>query len=183
MHYIRILEDHTMYLFDGAMGTMLQKYGLTTNACPDYYNISHPEIVQRIHREYAEAGSEFITTNTFGSTPLKLADYGLEDKVEAIAEAAVRNARAAGPHIKVAGDIGPTGQFIKPLGTLSFDEAASNFYRLAKALTDAGADYLIIETVIDIQEMRAALIAAHEASNLPVICQMKIGRASCRERV
>lgn len=161
-----------MYLFDGAMGTMLQKYGLTTNACPDYYNISHPEIVQRIHREYAEAGSEFITTNTFGATPLKLADYGLEDKVEAIAEAAVRNARAAGPHIKVAGDIGPTGQFIKPLGTLSFDEAASNFYRLAKALTDAGADYLIIETVIDIQEMRAALIAAHEASNLPVICQM-----------
>lgn len=161
-----------MYLFDGAMGTMLQKYGLTTNSCPDYYNISHPDIVQRIHKEYAEAGSEFITTNTFGATPLKLADYGLEDKVEAIAAAAVKNARSAGPHIKVAGDIGPTGQFIKPLGTLSFDEAASNFYRLAKALADAGADYLIIETVIDIQEMRAALTAAHAASNLPVICQM-----------
>lgn len=161
-----------MYLFDGAMGTMLQKYGLTTNSCPDYYNISHPDIVQRIHREYAEAGSEFITTNTFGATPLKLADYGLEDKVEAIAAAAVKNARSAGPHIKVAGDIGPTGQFIKPLGTLSFDEAVSNFYRLAKALADAGADYLIIETVIDIQEMRAALTAAHAASNLPVICQM-----------
>lgn len=161
-----------MYLFDGAMGTMLQKYGLTTNSCPDYYNISHPDIVQRIHKEYAEAGSEFITTNTFGATPLKLADYGLEDKVEAIAAAAVKNARSASPHIKVAGDIGPTGQFIKPLGTLSFDEAASNFYRLAKALADAGADYLIIETVIDIQEMRAALTAAHAASNLPVICQM-----------
>lgn len=161
-----------MYLFDGAMGTMLQKYGLTTNSCPDYYNISHPDIVQRIHREYAEAGSEFITTNTFGATPLKLADYGLEDKVEAIAAAAVKNARSAGPHVKVAGDIGPTGQFIRPLGTLSFDEAADNFYRLAKALTDAGADYLIIETVIDIQEMRAALIAAHTASHLPVICQM-----------
>ncbi len=161
-----------MYLFDGAMGTMLQKYGLTTNACPDYYNISHPEIVQRIHREYAEAGSEFITTNTFGATPLKLVDYDLQDKVEAIAEAAVANARKAGPHVKVAGDIGPTGQFIRPLGTLSFDEAAENFYRLAKALTDAGADYLIIETIIDIQEMRAALTAAKAASNLPVICQM-----------
>lgn len=161
-----------MFLFDGAMGTMLQRYGLTTDACPDYYNISHPDIVRRIHREYAEAGSEFITTNTFGATPMKLADYGLEDKVEAIAEAAVANARSAGPHVKVAGDIGPLGQFIAPLGTLSFDEASENFYRLAKALADAGADYLIIETVIDIQEMRAALTAAKAACRLPIICQM-----------
>lgn len=122
--------------------------------------------------EYAEAGSEYITTNTFGASPLKLADYGLEDQVEAIAQAAVRNARAASPHIRVAGDIGPTGQFIRPLGDLSFDEAASNFYRLAKALADAGADCLIIETIIDIQEMRAALTAAKAACSLPVICQM-----------
>lgn len=161
-----------MHLFDGAMGTMLQKYGLAGSECPDYCNVSHPDIVQRIHREYAEAGSEYITTNTFGASPLKLADYGLEDQVEAIAQAAVRNARAASPHIRVAGDIGPTGQFIRPLGDLSFDEAASNFYRLAKALADAGADCLIIETIIDIQEMRAALTAAKAACSLPVICQM-----------
>lgn len=115
---------------------------------------------------------QYITTNTFGASPLKLADYGLEDQVEAIAQAAVRNARAASPHIRVAGDIGPTGQFIRPLGDLSFDEAASNFYRLAKALADAGADCLIIETIIDIQEMRAALTAAKAACSLPVICQM-----------
>ena len=161
-----------MHLFDGAMGTMLQKYGLAGSECPDYCNVSHPDIVQRIHREYAEAGSEYITTNTFGASPLKLADYGLEDQVEAIAQAAVRNARAASPHIRVAGDIGPTGQFIRPLGDLSFDEAASNFYRLARALADAGADCLIIETIIDIQEMRAALTAAKAACSLPVICQM-----------
>lgn len=161
-----------MHLFDGAMGTMLQKYGLAGSECPDYCNVSHPDVVQRIHREYAEAGSEYITTNTFGASPLKLADYGLEDQVEAIAQAAVRNARAASPHIRVAGDIGPTGQFIRPLGDLSFDEAASNFYRLAKALADAGADCLIIETIIDIQEMRAALTAAKAACSLPVICQM-----------
>lgn len=161
-----------MHLFDGAMGTMLQKYGLAGSECPDYCNVSHPDIVQRIHREYAEAGSEYITTNTFGASPLKLADYGLEDQVEAIAQAAVRNARAASPHIRVAGDIGPTGQFIRPLGDLSFDEAASNFYRLAKALADAGTDCLIIETIIDIQEMRAALTAAKAACSLPVICQM-----------
>ncbi len=161
-----------MFLFDGAMGTMLQKYGLSTHECPDYYNISHPEVVQRIHREYAEAGSEFITTNTFGATPIKLADYGLEDKVGAIAAAAVQNARIAAPRAKIAGDIGPTGKFLKPLGTLSFDEAASDFYALAKALADAGADYIIIETIIDIQEMKAALTAAKAAAHLPVICQM-----------
>ncbi len=164
-----------MYLFDGAMGTMLQKYGLPGGECPDHYNISHPEVVRRIHEEYAQAGSEYITTNTFGSSPLKLADYGLEDKVEAIAEAAVANARAASPRIRVAGDMGPTGRFIRPLGDLSFDETASNFYRLAKALADAGADCLIIETIIDIQEMRAALTAAKAACSLPVICQMSYG--------
>ena len=161
-----------MFIFDGGMGTMLQHYGLTGGACPDYYNISHPEIVRRIHADYVAAGADFITTNTFGTTPLKLSEYGLEDKVEEIAAAAVSHARAASPRIRVAGDIGPTGQFIHPLGGLSFDEAASGFYRLAKALADAGADCLIIETIIDMAEMRAALTAAKAACRLPVICQM-----------
>ena len=162
-----------MILFDGAMGTMLQKYGLETAGCPDWYNISHPDIVQRIHREYAEAGSTCLTTNTFGASPIKLADYGLQDKVEEIAEAAVRNARiAGGDRCRVIGDMGPTGKFLHPLGNLSFDEAYENFYRLAKALAQAGADALIIETIIDIQEMKAALIAAKAACSLPVICQM-----------
>lgn len=165
-----------MILFDGAMGTMLQKYGLETAGCPDWYNISHPEIVQKIHREYAEAGSNFLTTNTFGSSPIKLSDYGLEDKMEEIVRAAAGNARTAGgKDTKVAGDIGPTGKFLHPLGNLSFDEAADNFYRLAKALADAGCDALIIETVMDIQEMKAALTAAKAACSLPVICQMTFG--------
>lgn len=162
-----------MILFDGGMGTMLQKFGLEAGSCPDYYNISHPDVVQQIHRAYMEAGSQFITTNTFGSSPLKLADYDLSDKVEEIAAAAVQNVRAAcGDKVKVAGDMGPTGKFIKPIGDLSFDETCENYYRLAKALAQAGADCLIIETIIDIQEMKAALIAAKEAASLPVICQM-----------
>ena len=162
-----------MIFFDGGMGTMLQRYGLTTGDCPDYYNITHADIVQRIHKEYADAGSNYITTNTFGSSPLKLKDYDLEDKVEAIAQAAVRNVRTAcGDRVKVAGDMGPTGKFISPLGDLSFDQACENYYRLAKALADAGADCLIIETIIDIQEMKAALLAAKTACRLPVICQM-----------
>ena len=161
-----------MFIFDGGMGTMLQHHRIPQGTCPDAMNLTHPDIVRSIHAEYAAAGADFITTNTFGSTPLKLAEYDLADKVEAIAAAAVSHARAASPTIRVAGDIGPTGQFIKPLGGLSFDEAASGFYRLAKALADAGADCLIIETIIDIAEMRAALTAAKAACRLPVICQM-----------
>lgn len=162
-----------MIFFDGGMGTMLQRYGLSTGDCPDYYNITHPDIVQRIHKEYADAGSHYITTNTFGTSPIKLADYDLENEVEAICEAAVRNVRTAcGDRVKIAGDMGPTGKFISPLGDLSFDEACENYYRLAKALAGAGADCLIIETIIDIQEMKAALVAAKTACDLPVICQM-----------
>ena len=161
-----------MFIFDGGMGTMLQHHRIPQGTCPDAMNLTHPDIVRHIHAEYAAAGADFITTNTFGSTPLKLAEYDLADKVEEIAAAAVSHARAASPTIRVAGDIGPTGQFIKPLGGLSFDEAASGFYRLAKALADAGADCLIIETIIDIAEMRAALTAAKAACRLPVICQM-----------
>ena len=162
-----------MILFDGGMGTMLQRFGLEAGSCPDYYNISHPDVVQQIHKAYWDAGSEFITTNTFGASPMKLADYDLSDQVEAIASAAVRNVRAAcGDRVKVAGDMGPTGKFIKPIGDLSFDETCENYFRLAKALADAGADCLIIETIIDIQEMKAALIAAKAACRLPVICQM-----------
>ena len=162
-----------MILFDGGMGTMLQRFGLEAGSCPDYYNISHPDVVQQIHKAYWDAGSEFITTNTFGASPMKLADYDLSGQVEAIASAAVRNVRAAcGDRVKVAGDMGPTGKFIKPIGDLSFDETCENYFRLAKALADAGADCLIIETIIDIQEMKAALIAAKAACGLPVICQM-----------
>lgn len=162
-----------MKLFDGGMGTMLQRHGLHTGHCPDYYNISHPEVVQQIHKAYAKAGSLWITTNTFGTSTLKLADYDLSDKVEAISAAAVQNVRTAcGDKVRIAGDIGPSGKFIHPIGELSFEEACENFYRTAKALTTAGSDCLIIETMIDIQEMKAAVIAAKAASSLPLICQM-----------
>lgn len=162
-----------MKLFDGGMGTMLQRHGLSVGHCPDYYNISHPDIVQSIHKAYKDAGSEWITTNTFGTSHIKLSDYDLSDKVEAIAEAAVQNIRiACGNKVHIAGDIGPSGKFIHPIGELSFDEACENFYRSAKALSHAGADYLIIETMIDIQEMKAAVIAAKAACSLPIITQM-----------
>ncbi|MBR2179991.1 MAG: homocysteine S-methyltransferase family protein [Selenomonadaceae bacterium] len=159
-------------IFDGAMGTMLQAGGLKAGACPELMNIELPEVVKNIHRAYIEAGSTIITTNTFGASRLKLSHYGLESRMAELNSAAVKIAKeVAAGRAKVAGDIGPTGRFIAPLGDLDFEEAYNGFYEQSKALAEAGADFIIIETCIDLQEMRAALLAAKDACNLPVICQ------------
>ncbi|MBR6711686.1 MAG: homocysteine S-methyltransferase family protein [Selenomonadaceae bacterium] len=158
-------------IFDGAMGTMLQAGGLKAGACPELMNVEAPEVVKRIHRAYIEAGATIIETNTFGASSVKLAHYGLAGRVRELNFAAVKIAKSAG-NVKVAGSIGPTGRFIAPLGDLDFDEAYKIFREQSEALAAAGADFLIIETCIDIQEMRAALLAAKDACNLPIICQL-----------
>lgn len=160
-------------IFDGAMGTMLQAGGLKAGACPELMNVEAPDVVKKIHRAYIDAGATIIETNTFGASSLKLAHYGLESRVRELNSAAVKLAKdAAQAQAKVAGSIGPTGKFIAPLGDLDFDDAYKIFREQAQALADAGADFLIIETCIDIQEMRAALLAAKDACNLPIICQL-----------
>ncbi len=160
-------------IFDGAMGTMLQAGGLQAGACPELMNVEAPEVVKKIHRAYIEAGATIIETNTFGASSLKLSHYGLENRVRELNFAAVKIAKdAANFQAKVAGSMGPTGKFISPLGDLEFDDAYKIFREQAEALSEAGADFLIIETCIDIQEMRAALLAAKDACNLPIICQL-----------
>ncbi len=169
------------YVFDGAMGTMLQKENFPESYCPEMANIEHPQIIKNIHRAYIDSGSDIITTNTFGASSIKLEDFSLADRVEDINLAAVAVAKEAvkesGINVKIAGDIGPTGKFISPLGDLNFDDAIAIFKEQALALLKGGVDFLLIETIIDIQEMRAALLGAKEAkkelqSEAPIICQL-----------
>ncbi|MDR7868751.1 MAG: homocysteine S-methyltransferase family protein [Sporomusaceae bacterium] len=165
-----------IFVFDGAMGTMLQQAGLAPGDCPELWNVENPAAVTAIHRRYVETGADIIETNTFGANRIKLSHYGLENRVAELNAAAAKAARAAcGPKTKIAGSVGPTGKFIAPLGELSFDDAYEVYYEQISALDAAGVDMVIIETVIDIQEMRAALLAVKAATAKPVVCQLSFG--------
>lgn len=157
-------------LFDGAMGTMLEKYGLKRGELPESYNILHPEIIERIHREYLGASCDVITTNTFGANSYKLKNT--QYSVESIVGSAVKIARRMAGDRLVALDIGPIGQLMEPFGILSFDKAYETFAEQIKIGAKEGADIILIETMIDIYEAKAAILAAKENSTLPIICTM-----------
>ncbi|TJX13073.1 homocysteine methyltransferase [Tissierella creatinini] len=159
--------------FDGAMGTMLQLAGLKAGDLPESYNIAKPEIILDIHKKYLEAGADFITTNTFGANRLKLKDYDYD--VNQIIEKAVALAKESigGRKDKyVALDIGPIGTLLEPLGTLSFADAYDIFKEQVLAGVKSGADLILIETMSDLYEVKAAILASKENSSLPVFCTM-----------
>ena len=158
-----------LLVIDGAMGTMLQNAGLKLGTLPEEMNITHPELLTSIHKAYVDAGADVVTTNTFQAGELKLAHSPYS--VEEIIEAGVRNARAANPKF-VALDIGPLGQLMEPMGTLRFEQAYTMFQRQMVAGAAAGADLIIIETISDLYEARAAVLAAKENTNLPVLCTL-----------
>lgn len=160
-------------VFDGAMGTMLISAGLSLGECPEYWNITHSLVITDIHRKYIEAGSDVIQTNTFGANRIKLSNFGLSDKVYEINSKAVLNAkRAAQDKALVALDIGPTGQLIEPLGKLDFDEAIDVFREQIKAGILEKPDMIIIETMTQLAEARAALLAAKSLTDIPIIVTM-----------
>lgn len=167
---IRDLITKEFVFFDGAMGTMLQQRGLKTGEIPETYNIIHPEIIKEIHEEYIKAGANIITTNTFGANELKLKNTGYS--VEDIISNAVKIAKEAKGEKYVALDIGPIGQMLEPIGTLSFERAYELVKRQVIAGVKAGCDLILIETVSDLYEAKAAVLAAKENSNLPVFCTM-----------
>lgn len=155
-------------IFDGAMGTMLQKKGLKVGELPELLNLTNPDIVLEIHKEYVKAGSNVVTTNTFGANERKL---GGAVTPETVISAGVKLARKSGAEY-VAADIGPTGALLEPLGTMPFEEAYDLFARQVKAADKAGADIILIETMSDLLEMKAAVLASKENSSLPVFATM-----------
>jgi 5-methyltetrahydrofolate--homocysteine methyltransferase len=166
---------HSLICFDGAMGTMVQRAGLGAGDLPELYNMEKPEVITEIHKAYIKAGSDVITTNTFGANELKLQNTGYT--VEQVITQAVSIARkAAGDKKWVALDIGPIGQLMEPSGTLSFQQAYEIVARQIRAGADAGADLVVIETLADIYEAKAAVLAVKENCSLPVFCTLTFGR-------
>ncbi|MBC5687993.1 homocysteine S-methyltransferase family protein [Mediterraneibacter sp. NSJ-55] len=161
-----------LLFFDGGMGTLLQEEGLLPGELPESWNITHPEIIQSIHRKYIEAGSDIILTNTFGANALKFHDDTLS--LKAIVQTAVSHVHAAakeaacGRRIYTALDIGPTGKLLKPMGDLDFETAYEAFKEVMLYGSEAGADVIHIETMSDTYELKAAVLAAKENTALPV---------------
>lgn len=156
-------------ILDGAMGTMLQKKGMEVGVIPETLNVTKPEWIKDIHRQYVDAGSMVVYANTFGANRHKLKDTGYT--VDELIKAAVANAKeAVGSDAKVALDIGPTGQLLEPLGTLSFEEAYDMFKE--EVIAGKDADLAVVETMSDLLEIKAAVLAIKENSNLPVIATM-----------
>ena len=155
------------------MGTMLQNAGLPLGQLPETYNLLHPEIVTDIHRQYLQAGARVVFANTFGANAHKLAGSGLtpEQAITAGVRCA-KQAAAAFDGAYVGLDIGPIGELLFPMGRLAFDEAYALFAEQVEAGVKAGADAIFIETMTDLYEAKAAVLAAKEHSSLPVFCTM-----------
>ena len=170
MTFSEFLKDNIVYL-DGGMGTLLQAKGLKPGDAPERWNISHPDVICGIHRDYFDAGSNIVCTNTFGANTLKYS----KDELEKIIKAAVKNAADARAQSSSAGekfialDIGPSGKLLKPLGDLDFEDAVGVFAETVRIGASCGVDLILIETMNDSYETKAALLAAKENSDLPVI--------------
>jgi len=174
MKNFRDYIKNDLLIMDGAMGTMLQKSGkLKPGMAPEMLNIEQPDLIKDIHTQYINAGANIIETNTFGANRIKLGEFGLASKVREINQSAAYNARAAAKdRAFVAGNIGPTGKFLKPIGDLDFDEAVEIFKEQAEALLTAGVDLFSIETMMDIKEIKSAVIAIRELCDLPIMAMM-----------
>lgn len=166
---VRTYLKENILFFDGAMGTMLQAAGLPAGGLPEVYNLEHPEVVAEIHRAYVHAGCDVVTANTFQANELKLAECGYTP--EELITAGVRLAKESGAKY-AALDIGPLGQLMRPMGTLTFETAYAMFKRQIEAGVNAGADILLFETMSDLLEVKAGVLAAKETCSLPIFVTM-----------
>ncbi len=172
---VREALQERVLVFDGAMGTLLQARGvLSPGSPPELVNVKHPDVIREIHEGYVSAGSDIIETNTFGANRIKLAEFKLENQLAEIISAAVREAKkAARGRALVAGSMGPTGLFVEPVGDLSFDDAVEIFTEVAEIFLNEGVDLFNIETMMDVKELRAAVVAIRQLSrDIPVFAMM-----------
>lgn len=171
-----LLNNSKITILDGAMGTMLMARGLKAGEAPESMNLNHTEIVKDIHRAYILAGSQIILTNSFGGNRFRLKFPGLDTNVKEINLSAARIAREVADEfdqlILVAGSIGPTGELMRPIGKLTYEEAVQAFAEQASALSNGGVDIIWIETMGDLNEVRAAVEGVRSVTRLPVTVTM-----------
>jgi homocysteine S-methyltransferase len=170
------LRGNEVIVFDGGVGTYLYEKGVFINTCYDELNLTNPDIVTEVHREYVTAGADVIETNTFGANRFRLAAHGLEKKAYEIAKRGAQLAKAvAGDETLVAGSVGPLGVLIEPLGKVSFEEAREAFREQVKGLLDGGADMIILETFVLVPELLQAIRAVKEVNpDTPIMAQVTI---------
>ena len=171
-----LLATTHVILLDGAMGTMLIQSGLDQGESPDLWNVKHPEKVKNVHRAYIEAGSRLVLTNTFGGTSIRLKHHNLQDRAQSLNRAAAENlcevVNSIPYPVIAAGSMGPTGEMLKPMGSLTFDDAKTAFSEQAKALAAGGVDIIWIETMSDMNETKAAIEGVREVCDLPITATM-----------
>lgn len=163
-----------LLFFDGAMGTILQKNGLGAGELPEIWNITHGDLILNIHKSYIDAGADVITTNTFGANELKLRDsgYTVEDVVSAAVKTAKLAAEESDKKVYIALDLGPTGKLLQPYGELPFERAYELYKQQIVCARDSGVDFVLLETMGDLYEIKAAVLAAKENCDLPVVVSM-----------
>ena len=173
MSFRDALTSGKRLLFDGAMGTMLQRRGLPAGESPEGFCLANPDILEGVHADYVRAGADVLTTNTFGGTHYKLeVDMPVAEFNRRMARAAKNAASSGGRKVYVAGSIGPTGKFLYPLGDVAFEEMVAAFREQIRGLIEGGVDCIIAETQFDIAEVRAAVIAVRRECDLPVVVSM-----------
>jgi 5-methyltetrahydrofolate--homocysteine methyltransferase len=176
MDFLTLLREKEILLFDGALGTELMLRGLKPGEAPDKWNIDHPEVIREVFQEYFDAGSDIVQTATFRANGVALAKYGIEGQLEKINKSSGEILQSVCPPNKcVIGDIGPSGEFLEPVGKASINELKLGFQRQAKALAPY-VDAWHLETFSDIREMKAAVLAVQIESNKPIIASMTYNR-------
>ena len=176
--FIDQLATGKTFISDGATGTNLQAQGLTPGEPPESWLLTKPEQIIKLHTDFIDAGADIILTNTFGATSIRLKQSNLGDRTKEINAKAVQCAKQAvnGRPIYIAGSIGPTGEMLKPLGSLEEEDAETTFAEQARLLVEAGVDLVVIETQFDMTEAKIAVSAVRSISDIPVVCSFSFDR-------